>query len=42
MLRKNWAMLLINVKIRVTAMVVVFREMLMPKHLFEVLNSLPK
>ena len=46
MLSKNWAMLLINVKIRgnlcVTAMVVVFLQMLMPKHLFGVLNSLPK
>ena len=43
---KNWAILLNNVKIRgnlcVTAVVVVFLQMLMPKHLFGVLNSLPK
>ena len=40
------AMLSINVKISgnvcVTSLVVVFRQMLMPKHLFGVLNSLPK
>ena len=46
MLIRNWPMVMVNVKIRpnlcVTAMVVVFRQMLVPKHLIVVLNSLPK